>query len=170
MNSFYVCVTFDSIDELHAVHDDIREQKFILGANFSNVKDARKLAVDYINDFMDLKYGVGEWKHLPDHIPLESTYYGEINDYEDGYYCSEFPKSWQLTVWKKTTKNGFFSSWAETTRVLSVDIIPRYFPSKGPTDKAPVVMHDNPLFKAEKPLYLDEIKHKFDKNKRSKSS
>lgn len=126
MNYYCVFVHFNSHESLHLAHNDIKMKDFVLKSRYACYKDARRASIDYINNFFDKVYGVGEWKHLPAEIPCSPKSHLEREAMPEGYSCTEDPSSWKLTVWNKVLQPGFIYNYDRLEKLFDVDILQVY--------------------------------------------
>jgi len=100
---FSLIIRFLKPEILHKAHPNVKTLEFVLGDNESGVVSAHAKAVKYINLYFGTIDEPVQWINL---VPATPNNQKEWDAIPTGYFCTESPVKWELTVWKKTKSNG----------------------------------------------------------------
>ena len=121
MKSYCIYITFKTPQALYKAHNNnIKALNFILGDSETILEDARRNALNYINDY--LKNLDVETPYITQ-VPITPSTPAEWKEKPVGYFCTEEPCHWKLTVWKKNIIKGYLFNSFEVEEIFHIDIL-----------------------------------------------
>lgn len=117
---FNLYIKFRKAELLYKSHRNIKCLKFILGNPELTIDNAHASAVAYINHYFGTVKDPVEWIDV---LPATPTNQKEWDLIKPGFFCTESPTEWKLTVWRKNRNAGFLFSSFEIEKIFSISIL-----------------------------------------------
>jgi len=122
MKSYCIYITFKTPQALHKAHNNnIKALNFILGNSETVLEDARENAVTYINNYLN-NLDVTT-PYITNQVSMTPITEKDWKLKPEGYFCTEEPCHWKLTVWKKNIIKGYLFNSFEIEEIFHIDIL-----------------------------------------------
>lgn len=119
-NMFCLLISYKKPETLHSAHPCIKSLDFVLGNCHTTNINAHKKAVKYINHYFGT---INDPVAFVDRVPSTPTCQKEWDAIPTGYFCTESPTEWKLSVWKKIKNTGFVYNSFQIKEIFSITIL-----------------------------------------------